>query len=556
MAQGTQPLAAINASEPAWWHGAVIYQVYPRSLLDSKGDGIGDLPGITRKLDYIRDLGVDAIWVSPFFRSPMKDFGYDVSDYRAVDPMFGTLADFDALIERAHRLGLRVIIDQVLSHTSDQHPWFEESRRSRDNDQADWYVWADPKPDGTPPNNWLSIFGGSAWEWESRRQQYYLHNFLASQPDLNFHCRDVVDVMLDNVRFWLDRGVDGMRLDAVGYCFHDAQLRDNPAKPEAERVGQGFRIDNPYAFQRHVHDITQPENLGFLAELRALLDRYGAVSLGEITAEDTRATIAQYTRGEERLHTAYSFELLSDDFDAATIREAVEGLDSQLDNGWACWAVGNHDVARVATRWGGARANDALAKVIAAALLSLRGCACIYQGDELGLTEAEIPREAVRDPYGIAFWPTFKGRDGCRTPMPWTAAEATAGFTDGEPWLPIEAGHRARAVDVQEGDASSVLSFYRQFLAWRKHLPELQWGTIDFVTGEGDRLAFVREHEGRRLFCCFNFGPEPARFTLPGGRHTLIDLAAAPPVTVQLGAVELPAWGMAFLAAPGDDASA
>ncbi|MDE1923981.1 MAG: alpha-glucosidase, partial [Gammaproteobacteria bacterium] len=294
----------------AWWQGAIIYQIYPRSFLDTDGDGVGDLRGIHARLPYIAGLGVDAIWISPFFKSPMADFGYDVADYRAVDPLFGTLADFDALLAEAHHLGLKVMIDQVLSHTSIEHDWFRESRQSRDNPRADWYVWADPRADGGPPNNWLSIFGGVAWTWEPRRAQYYLHNFLAAQPDLNFHSPAVRGAMLDNVKFWLDRGVDGLRLDAINFCFHDAALRDNPPKPAQLRLGRGFRADNPYAYQFHVHDNTQPENLAFIGELRALLDRYpGTVALGEISSEDSAATMAEYTQ-PGRLHMAYSFELL------------------------------------------------------------------------------------------------------------------------------------------------------------------------------------------------------------------------------------------------------
>ncbi len=316
MSGHSRPTAAPHARAD-WWRGAVIYQIYPRSFRDSDGDGIGDLPGILEKLDYVAGLGVDAIWISPFFKSPMADFGYDIADYRAVDPMFGTLEDFDRVLQRAHALGLKVMIDQVLSHTSDQHPWFQQSRQSRDNPKADWYVWADAKPDGSPPNNWLSIFGGVAWQWEPRRGQYYLHNFLTSQPDLNFHNPDVRRAVLENVEFWLQRGVDGLRLDAINFCFHDRLLRDNPPKPPELRVGRGFSPDNPYAFQYHWHNNTQPENLAFLEELRALMDRYpGTAALGEISSEDSLATMDEYTRAG-RLHMCYSFDLLTEDASAA-----------------------------------------------------------------------------------------------------------------------------------------------------------------------------------------------------------------------------------------------
>src|SRR5262245_3540982 len=341
-----------NKASADWWRGGVIYQIYPRSFADSNGDGIGDLAGITARLDYIARSGVDGIWLSPFFKSPMKDFGYDISDYRDVDPIFGTLQDFDRLVRHAHELGLKVMIDQVYSHTSDLHPWFKESRSSRDNPKADWYVWADAKPDGTPPNNWLSIFGGSAWQWEPRRGQYYLHNFLVSQPDLNYHNPAVAAQMLEEAEFWLARGVDGFRLDAINFCFHDPLLRDNPAKPAAERKGRGFRTDNPYAWQVHLYDNTQPQNHAFLESLRALMNRYApAVALGEVSAEDAIEAIVQYTSGTRRLHMAYNFELLVDEFSTAHIREVVSTLAARCQDCWPCWAIGNHDVARVASRW-------------------------------------------------------------------------------------------------------------------------------------------------------------------------------------------------------------
>lgn len=515
----------MNAANNPWWRGAVIYQIYPRSFLDSNGDGVGDLPGITEKLDYVATLGVDGIWISPFFTSPMADFGYDIADYRDVDPLFGTLADFDALLARAHALGLKVMIDQVLSHTSEAHPWFGESRQSRDNPKADWYVWADAKPDGTAPNNWLSIFGGPAWQWEPRRGQYYLHNFLASQPDLNFHNPAVQDAQLDNLRFWLDRGVDGVRLDAINFCFHDARLRDNPPKPPELRTGRGFSPDNPYAFQYHLYNNTQPEMLGYLERLRALTDRYPDVGmLGEISSEDSLATMAEYV-GPRRLHMGYSFELLTDDFSAGYIRGTVETLEGKLQDGWPCWAISNHDVQRAVTRWGGARLDaaggDALAKQLIALVCALRGSVCLYQGEELGLAEADVPFEALQDPYGIAFWPSFKGRDGCRTPMPWDMPDAGdgghAGFSRVEPWLPVDARHRARSVAVQEADPGSVLHAARAFLRWRASRPELVHGAIRFVDAPEPVLAFVREHAGRRLLAAFNLSSQEIAWTPPDG---------------------------------------
>ncbi|MBY5978972.1 alpha-glucosidase family protein [Ferrimonas balearica] len=531
-----------------WWRGAVIYQVYPRSYADTNGDGVGDLPGIIAKLDYIASLGVDAIWISPFFKSPMDDFGYDISDYRDVDPLFGNLEDFDRLLARAHELGLKVMIDQVLSHTSAQHQWFLDSRESRDNDKADWYVWADANPDGTPPNNWLSIFGGGAWQWEPRRQQYYLHNFLASQPDLNFHNPEVQQAVLDNVEFWLAKGVDGLRLDAINFCFHDAQLRDNPAKPVEARQGRGFSEDNPYAFQYHYYNNTQPENLAFLERLRALMDRYpGTAALGEISSEDSLATMAEYTEAG-RLHMGYSFELLTNDYSAGYVRQTVETLESRVANGWPCWSVSNHDVVRVATRWAQGQASDEQCKMLTAMVCSLRGSVCLYQGEELALEEADIPFEQLQDPYGIAFWPNFKGRDGCRTPMPWQADGPNAGFSDATPWLPVPNSHRARSVDQQEADPNSVLHSFRRFLKWRQQHPALNVGSIDFLDAPEPVLLFVREHNGERMLCGFNLGAEPISldFEPLGPAQTVLSDHGLRGAQCEGNVLAFPAYGVFF----------
>lgn len=509
-------MSGIRMANNRWWRGAVIYQIYPRSFMDTDGNGVGDLPGIVDKLDYIASLGVDAIWISPFFKSPMADFGYDIADYRDVDPLFGNLSDFDRLLAKAHGLGIKVMIDQVLSHCSVDHEWFKESRESRDNSKADWYVWADAKPDGSPPNNWMSLFGGVAWRWEPRRGQYYLHNFLSSQPDLNFHNPAVQQATLDNVEFWLKKGVDGLRLDAINFCFHDPLLRDNPPKPVEKRVGRGFSPDNPYAFQYHYYNNTQPENLVFLEKLRALLDRYPqAASLGEISSEDSLATMGEYVN-DKRLHMGYSFELLTNDFTAAYIRTTAEDLEAKMADGWPCWAISNHDVQRAVTRWGGAGATDAFAKQLVALVCSLRGSVCLYQGEELGLDEADVPYEALQDPYGKTFWPTFKGRDGCRTPMPWTRGEH-AGFTSGQPWLPVAEPHRALAVEVQERDPASTLNATRAFLRWRKTVPALQWGDISFLDTSEPVLAFIRSFDDQRLLVAFNLSAEAVEWPLPAG---------------------------------------
>ena len=511
------------AADRDWWRGAVIYQIYPRSFQDSSGDGIGDLAGIVRRLPYVASLGVDAIWISPFFTSPMKDFGYDVSDYRDVDPMFGTLADFDAVIAEAHRLGLKVMIDLVLSHTSDEHPWFQESSASRTNARANWYVWSDPKPDGTPPNNWLSIFGGSAWQWDSGRQQYYLHNFLVSQPDLNFHNVEVQDALLDVTRFWLDRGVDGFRLDTVNFYFADRHLRDNPPLAPEYRNAHIAPAVNPYNHQEHLYSKNRPENLVFLRRFRALLDEYpAAAAVGEVgDAQHGLEILGRYTAGNERIHMCYAFEFLaSDPLTARRVAEVFERLDRVAADGWACWAYSNHDVRRHATRW---RLGADARRCFTTLMMSLRGSACIYQGEELGLPEAEVPYEMLRDPYGIQFWPEFKGRDGCRTPMPWTASNRNAGFSDGEPWLPVAPEHLPLAVETQEGDPGALLHHYRRAIASRRSHRALAKGAQSRLRAQGDLLTFTRAHEGETIFCAFNLGNAPARVALPEGHWRILD---------------------------------
>ena len=534
-------------TEP-WWRGAVIYQIYPRSFQDSDGDGVGDLPGIVDRLDYLAALGIDAIWVSPFFKSPMADFGYDIADFRDVDPLFGTLADFDALLAGAHARGLKVMIDQVLSHTSSAHPWFEESRQDRCNPKADWYVWADAKPDGSPPNNWLSIFGGVAWTWDSRRRQYYLHNFLSSQPQLNFHNAEVRQAQLDNLEFWLQRGVDGFRLDSINFPYHDAELRDNPAKPVELRIGRGFSPDNPYAFQYHTYNNTRPENVLLMEDVRRLFDGYpGSVTLGEISSDDSLATMAEYV-SPTRLHMAYSFELLTEESSAAHIRATVEAAEAGMRDGWPCWALSNHDVQRAVTRWAGVGTDrGAIARQLVALVCSLRGSVCLYQGEELGLPEADVPYEALQDPYGKAFWPKFKGRDGCRTPMPWDGS-ADAGFGSAAPWLPIPGAHRSLSVAAQQDDAASTLGATRAFLAWRRTQSTLVAGDIEFLDAPASCLVFVRRQDGHSILVAFNLSDAPASVPLADGSpaHGIDIPGFACAGRVQGGHLELPARGVFF----------
>lgn len=502
-------------SDKNWWRGAVMYQIYPRSFMDSNGDGIGDLKGITTRLPYVANLGVDGIWLSPFFKSPMKDFGYDVSDYRDVDPLFGTLADFDDLLATAHRLGLKVIIDQVMNHTSDQHAWFKESLQSRANPKADWYIWADPKPDGTPPNNWHSMFGGPAWSFSPKRGQYYMHNFLTSQPDLNFHNPAVQDAVLDECRFWLERGVDGFRLDVTNYFFCDPQLRDNPPRVQ-DMSTSANQADFPYPYnmQYHQFDKSQPENMAFLERLRSLLDEFGStMSVGEIGDDNPVQLAAAYTAGTHRLHTCYQFSYMNgrkNKLGASLIRKPLEDFFAQGPDSWPSWAFSNHDVVRAVTRFGNDARDPRLAKLLIALLCSLRGTPFLYQGEELGLPEAQLAYEDLQDPWGIALWPEWQGRDGCRTPMPWDNTPTKAGFTTAsQTWLPLPDAHIPLCVAAQETDSHSVLSFTRQFLKQRKTMPALISGDIRFVdTANESILVFTRTADHQTVTCIFNLSDQ------------------------------------------------
>jgi len=417
------------------------------------------------------------------------------SDYKDIDPMFGDLSSFDAMIEHAHQLRLKIIIDLVLSHTSDQHDWFLESCSNKDNQRHDWYVWADAKPDGGPPNNWLSIFGGPGWTWHSTRCQYYQHNFLSSQPDLNFHNLKVQDALLDVARFWLDRGVDGFRLDTINFYFSDAELRDNPALPPEKRNADIAPAVNPYNHQNHLYDKNRPENLAFLERLRALMDEYpAATAVGEIgDAQYGSQLLLDYTYGNKRMHMCYTFDFLN------TTPPTAQ-----------------------ASRWS---ETDELSvqqlKMFASMLMSMRGSVCLYQGEELGLPEAQIPFEKLQDPYGIAFWPKFKGRDGCRTPMVWDKREPNAGFSDSEaePWLPIPDQHKSIAVAQQSGDPESVLEHYRQFIEFRRNCLPLIKGSLQNIEVQGELLSFQRTHENSTVFCAFNLGGESEQCTIDSDRE-------------------------------------
>lgn len=534
-----------------WWRSAVIYQIYPRSFQDSNGDGIGDLRGITQRLDHVASLGADAIWLSPFFTSPDRDMGYDVSDYTGVNPLFGTLEDFDALLARAHDLGLRVIIDQVISHSSDQHPWFVQSRADRTNPKADWYVWADPKPDGSAPNNWLSVFGGSAWMFDPRRRQYYLHNFLTSQPDLNFQCQDAVDALLGTMRFWLDRGVDGFRLDTVNFYTHDAQLRDNPPAPLGPK---GFPA-NPYEAQDHLYSKSRPENLAILQRLRALTDEYpGTVMVGEVGDSPDRqiAIMGEYTSGTQALHMAYSFAMLGPEYTAAHFRACIEAFQAGAQGGWPCWSFSNHDVMRHVSRWTPAGGDTrAVARQAINVLIALQGTLGIYQGEELGLTETDIEYHELRDLGYIDFWPEIKGRDGCRTPMVWAHNAPHGGFSDAAPWLPVKPAQLACALDVQgEG---SVLAAYRAALAFRRKTPALQLGDTQFYTLPEPILALRRSYGDAsartHITAIYNLS-DRAQTLHSAGKFAQIGPACG--AIAAAGTVHLPPYGYVFVAEDGD----
>jgi len=520
-----------------WWQNAVIYQISPQSFKDSDGNGVGDLNGIIEQLDYIASLGVDAIWLCPIYESPMEDFGYDITDMRDIDPLFGSLEDFKRLLAVAHSMGLKVLLDQVWSHTSDKHPWFLESRQNKNNPKADWYIWADPKPDGSPPNNWLSAFmGHSAWQWAPERKQFYMYNFLESQPDLNWHNPDVVKAILERAKFWLDLGIDGFRIDAPNFFMHDAQLRDNPVRPEDVSLPDGVAPDNPVVRQLFKYNFCRRETLDALKPIRDLMDQYpGTVALGEVTfCEDSITLASEFVEGDQRLHMAYHSGLLVDEpISARLMRQMMEKVLSNFTEGGDCWIVGNHDYGRLRSRWTGKDAQgnpypEEFYHLIAALLLSLPGAICLYQGDELGLTEARIPEDIpvddIKDPFGQALYPAIKGRDGSRTPIPWQADAPHAGFTTAEkPWLPVPDSHYQRAVNLQNRDPNSLLNTWRRLLHWRKKQPALEAGNLEILETEEPIFAFIREYAEQRILCIFNLSNESARYDLsayPGCKET------------------------------------
>lgn len=509
-----------------WWENAVIYQIAPWSFQDTDGDGTGDLQGVIRRLDYITSLSVDAIWLTPIYDSPMDDLGYDVIDMCEIGSVFGTMENFDTLVELVHERGMKLVLDMVWNHTSDRHPWFQESRANRSNSKADWYVWADPGADGGPPNNWRSVFNGeSGWRYVESRGQYNYFNFLESQPDLNWHNEEVRRAVLKRARFWLDRGIDGMRLDAVNFYCHDAQLRDNPVRRPGQRKPDGIDPGNPAAEHCFVNSFCREETLAFLKPLRELSNEYpGTMLLGEVTlCEDTIDLAAQYVRGHDRLHLAYHSGLHFDEaLTAERLHALIDKVLQRFIDGGACWIVGNHDYGRLRSYWGGKDRpyGDDFYHMVAALLICLPGALCLWQGDELGLPEAripeDIPQQQIRDPFGKLLYPTIKGRDGSRTPMPWQHDAPHAGFTAAEPWLPIPESHLERAVDLQNADPRSLLNTWRRLLHWRYRQPALKAGSCKLLPLDGDRLALIREHAEQRLLCLYNLSESEADVDLSG----------------------------------------
>ena len=503
-----------RASVP-WWESGVIYQVYPRSFQDSDGDGVGDLAGIESRCDHIASLGVDAIWLSPIFPSPMADFGYDVADYCGIEPIFGDLDGFDSLLAAIHARGLKLILDFVPNHSSDQHPWFIESRSSRHNPKRDWYIWRDAAPDGGPPNNWISDFGGSAWQWDEATGQYYLHAFLKEQPDLNWRNPDLRAAMMDVLRFWMDRGVDGFRIDVLWHIVKADGLPDNPLNPqwtpeqtERDRVIQ-------------LHSTDQPEAHAISSEMRALADQYGdRVLIGEIFLANERHARWYGTQDCPQVHLPFNFQLIENDWNATTLARVIANYEASLPAfGWPNWVIGSHDAPRIAARVG-----EAQARVAAMLLLTLRGTPTLYQGDEIGIGKIDIPPDRIRDPQHIR-QPTLDiGRDGSRTPMPWDSS-SSAGFTTGEPWLPVNPDWPTRNVAAQDGDPNSMLSLYRFLLALRRSTPALSIGDYFAAAADENVLAYERRYEGDRILILLNLSPLPRRLTLPSGTRTASMLA-------------------------------
>jgi alpha-glucosidase len=507
----------MGAEPTPWWKGAILYHVYVRSFFDSDGDGHGDLPGLASKLDYIASLGVDGLWLSPIHPSPNRDWGYDIADYEGVQADYGTPEDFQALLDAAHARGLKVVLDEVLSHTSDVHPWFVESLTGgKDGPKANWYVWADPQPDGTAPNNWLSVFGGPAWAYQPARRQHYHHKFLRQQPKLNWRDPDAREAALSVLDFWLDKGVDGFRLDVAGTFLHDAALTPNPPVPMAER--RGLNWSHAGNLQFHHFDSNLEENVETLDAIRRRVDAHSKDGgpdrfvFGEFSEEEERC--GAYLTPADGLHSGYTFVmLLARKLEPTFVLDHFATL-SRFPDHWPTISFSNHDVPRTVSRFGGPDASPDLAKMLFALLVTLKGTTLIYQGEELGLPQGALPRHLLRDPVGDLYWPYDGGRDGCRTPMPWTEGP-NMGFTAGDPWLPLAAEHRGLSVAAQEADPESTLNFARAVIGLRKSEPALTLGGIEFLETAAPLIAFIRRHGDTSIACVFNLSSDPQVLASP-----------------------------------------
>jgi len=517
-AAGAQTRA--RGGKTPWWKHAVFYEIYPRSFKDSNGDGVGDLNGITSRLDYLARLGVDAVWITPFYPSPQVDFGYDVSDYENVDPQFGTLEDFDRLVKEAHRRRIRVVIDFVLNHTSDQHPFFKESRSSKTNPKRDWYIWRDPRPDGSRPNNWSSSFGPVAWTMDEKTGQFYYHYFYPQQPELNWRNPEVEKRMLETIRFWLRRGADGFRLDAVNYLYEDPQLRDNPVLPEL-RFGSTTEHEQEKKYNRDL-----PEVQDAMVRLRAFNDSINpeSVLVGEAYVPKWEELMRYYGPSDNGVHLPFNFFLVMEParskLDAKIFRDVIGQSERALAGRWTTYVLSNHDIPRHYDRLGDGKNNDLIARLTATMLLTLRGTPFLYYGEEIGMVTTEPKTvEEVRDPVGKRYWPLRKGRDGERTPMQWDATPH-AGFTTGAPWLPVPPSYKQRNVDAQEDDPDSLLNFYRRLIALRRRSPALLDGSYASVGEDPHVYAYKRTTRGHHVIVALNMSAERRTFKLPPPMRT------------------------------------